>query len=190
MVGMPEAPKPAPKPVEEPEAEVEEEPEPVKRAVGEINPNLPPHDKIIRIPFQDRFKEADPEMLSNYNELKSEIMSYGVKSRISNKGDTFRLHKVTFVRITVAGKSLKLYFALDPKDYANTTLPVQDASGKGVYKDIPLVFKVKSDLSLRRAKQLIADVMEKNGLEQGKVEPRNWADELINSSSSEEEDDE
>lgn len=190
VVGMPEAPKPAPKPVEEPEEEVEEESEPVKRAVGEINPNLPPHDKIIRIPFQDRFKEADPEMLSNYNELKSEIMSYGVKSRISNKGDTFRLHKVTFVRITVAGKSLKLYFALDPKDYANTTLPVQDASGKGVYKDIPLVFKVKSDLSLRRAKQLIADVMEKNGLEQGKVEPRNWADELINSSSSEEDDDE
>lgn len=191
VVGMPEAPKaqPAPK-EEEPEEEAEPEPEPVKRAVGEINPNLPPHDKIIRIPFQNRFKDADPEMLSNYNELKSEIMSYGVKSRVSNKGDTFRLHKVTFVRITVAGKSLKLYFALDPKDYANSTLPVQDASGKGVYKDIPLVFKVKSDLSLRRAKQLIADVMEKNGLEQGKVEPRNWADELINSSAEEEDDDE
>ena len=80
-----------------------------------------------------------------------------MKSRVSNTGDTFRLHKVTFVKITVAGKALKLYFALNPKDYANTTLPVQDAGDKGTYKDIPLVFKVKSDLSVRRAKQLIAD---------------------------------
>jgi hypothetical protein len=38
-----------------------------------------------------------------------------------------------------------------------------------------LVFKVKSDLSLRRAKQLVADVMAKGGLEQGKIEPNNWA---------------
>ena len=82
------------------------------------------------------------------------------------------------MKITIAGKGLKLYYALDPKDYENSTLPVQDAGHKGVYRDIPLVFKVKSDLSLRRAKQLIADVMEKNGLEQGKIEPHDWASEL------------
>ncbi len=68
--------------------------------------------------------------------------------------------------------------AILTKDYENSTLPIQDAGHKGVYRDIPLVFKVKSDLSLRRAKQLIADVMEKNGLEQGKIEPHNWAADL------------
>lgn len=170
------APAPEPVKVEEPVApKAEEAPKP--RVVGAINPDLPPHDKIIRIPFQTRMKSAEPEMVKNYNELKSEILSYGVKSRISNKGDTFRLHKITFVKITIAGKSLKLYFALDPKDYANSSIPVQDAS-HNVYKDIPLVFKVKSELSLRRAKELIADVMEKNGLEQGKVVLRDWAKEI------------
>ncbi len=166
--------------------------QPVKRVVGAINPNLPPHDKIIRIPFPTRMVDADKEMKSNYNELKSEILSYGAKSRVSNSGDTFRLHKVTFVKITIAGKSLKLYFGLDPKDYANTPLPVQDVSHKNVYKDIPLVFKVKSELSLRRAKQLIADVMDKNNLEQGKIIPHNWAAELkdYNPTNSKEEDDE
>jgi len=148
------------------------------RVVGAVNPDLPPHDKIIRIPFQTRMKSAEPSMAKNYNELKSEIMSYGVKSRISNKGDTFRLHKVTFVRITVAGKALKLYFALNPKDYANSPLPVQDVSHKKVYADIPLVFKVKSDLSMKRAKDLISDVMKKNGLKQGTVETKNWIDEI------------
>jgi hypothetical protein len=51
-------------------------------------------------------------------------------------------------------------------------------SHKNIYADIPLVFKVKSELSMRRAKQLISDVMEKNGLEQGKVKPNNWVDAL------------
>lgn len=133
----------------------------------------------VRIPFQNRMLNADKEMKSNYNELKSEVMSYGVKSRISNSGDTFRLHTKTFLKITIAGKSLKLYYALDPKDYAKTTLPVQDAGHKGIYQEIPLVFKVKSELSLRRAKQLIADVMEKSGLEQGKVEIHNWVKEIV-----------
>ena len=170
------APAPAPVVVEKPVApQPEEAPKP--RVVGAINPDLPPHDKIVRIPFQTRMKTAEPDMIKNYNELKSEILSYGVKSRISNKGDTFRLHKITFVKITIAGKSLKLYFALDPKDYANSSIPVQDVS-HNVYKDIPLVFKVKSELSLRRAKELIADVMEKNGLEQGKVVLRDWAKEI------------
>ena len=170
------APAPAPVVVEKP-ADPQPEEAPKPRVVGAINPDLPPHEKIIRIPFQTRMKTADPDMVKNYNELKSEILSYGVKSRISNKGDTFRLHKITFVKITIAGKSLKLYFALDPKDYANSSIPVQDAS-HNVYKDIPLVFKVKSELSLRRAKELIADVMEKNGLEQGKVVLRDWAKEI------------
>lgn len=191
--------EPAPEPVkEEPAKEtVEEEPaveapteeeEPKKRVVGQINPNLPPHEKIIRIPFPERMESADEELKSHYNELKSEAMSYGVKSRISNSGDTFRLHKVTFLKITIAGKGLKLYFALDPKDYANTTLPIQDAGHKGTYKDIPLVFKVKSDLSFRRAKQLIADVMAKNNLTQGEVEQKDWASELKNVQTSDDKD--
>ena len=164
----------------------EEGDEPKKRVVGQINPNLPPHEKIIRIPFPERMESADDELKNHYNELKSEVMSYGVKSRVSNSGDTFRLHKVTFLKITIAGKGLKLYFALDPKDYANTTLPIQDAGHKGTYKDIPLVFKVKSDLSFRRAKQLIADVMAKNNLVQGQVEQKDWASELKNAQASDE----
>jgi hypothetical protein len=179
-------PEPAPEPVPEPEPVEEEEPateEPRKRAVGEINPNLPPHEKIIRIPFQTRMADIDDDLKQRYNDLKSEIMSYGVKSRVSNSGDTFRLHKVTFVKMTIAGKGLKLYMALDPKDYANTTLPIQDAGHKGTYKDIPLVFKVKSDLSFRRAKQLIADVMAKNNLTQGEVVKRDWIADIISGKS-------
>jgi hypothetical protein len=127
-----------------------------------------------RISFEERMLSADKEMKDNYNELKNEILSYGVNSRVSNAGDTFRLHRKTYIKLTIAGKSLKLYFALKPSDYKDSTLPIQDASDKEIYKDIPLVFKVKSQLSMRRAKQLIQDTMDKDSLEQGEIGKTNW----------------
>ena len=131
--------------------------------------------KIIRIPFQDRMSNADPLLLSQYDELKNYILSFQVKSRISNAGDIFRLHKEEFVKITIAGKGLKLYMALNPEDYKDGPIPVDDASDKKMYKDIPLVFKVKSELSLKRAKKLIDDLMAKKGLPQQEIPFLPWS---------------
>ena len=131
--------------------------------------------KIIRIPFQDRMSSADPMILSHYDELKNYILSFQVKSRISNVGDIFRLHKEVYVKITIAGKGLKLYLALNPEDYKDGPIPVDDASDKKMYKDIPLVFKVKSELSLKRAKKLIDDLMAKKGLPQKEIPFLPWS---------------
>lgn len=144
-----------------------------------VKPEEVAEEKVYeRISFIDRMIGAEKDMKANYNELKNEAMAYGVHSRVSNSGDTFRLHRKTYFKLTIAGKSLKLYFALNPKDYKNTTIPVQDASAKGIYKEIPLVFKVKSDLSMRRAKQLIQTVMEKDNRKQGEIAKKDWIKEL------------
>ena len=161
-----EQPKPAPAPVVAPKPA----PAPVAPA-KEVVP-------FERISFAERLGKSEKVVKEHYNELKSEILSYGIKSRVSNSGDTFRLHTKTYVKMVVAGKALKLYFALDPKAYADSTFPVGDASKKGLYKEIPLVFKVKSELSVRRAKQLIAEAAGKDGLVQGEVEAHDWAKEL------------
>jgi hypothetical protein len=134
--------------------------------------------KIIRIPFPTRLLAADQKLQNNYNELKSEALSYGLKSRLSNSGDTFRLHTKTYMKLTVAGKGLKLYFALDPKDFVDSPLPVKDAGAKNIYKEIPAVFKVKSPLSLRRAKELLALVCGKDTLVKKEPVPHNYAIEL------------
>ena len=132
--------------------------------------------KVERIPFATRIQEADSDLKDTYNQLKSLLVSYGLKSRVSNGGDTFRLHATTYCKITVSGKSLKLYLALDPEDYKHTTLPIKDASSKAIYADIPLVFKVKSGLSLRRAESLIADMMDKHQIDQiDRVEVKDYA---------------
>lgn len=181
--------------VEEPAPEVKEEK--VEEVKAEEPAPAPEEEntedeatKIERIPFAQRIREADPETKDNYNQIKSLLVSYGLKNRTSNGGDAFRLHKVTYCKVTVAGKSLKLYLALDPADYKNTTLPIKDASSKAIYKDIPLVFKVKSGLSLRRAEQLITEMMDKHGIEQiDRVEVKDYASTLENTSDDEGDDD-
>ena len=135
--------------------------------------------KIIRIPFQQRMAIAEPMILGHYDELKNYLLSYQVKSRISNTGDMFRLHKEEFVKITIAGKSLKLYLALNPEDYKDSPIPVDDASDKKIYKQIPLVFKVKSELSLKRAKKLIDDLMAKKSLPQKEIPFLPWSKAFI-----------
>lgn len=159
--------------VENEEAPLEEDSE------AEENEVVAPKAKIVRIPFSTRIENMREDMRANFNELKADILSYGVKSRVSNSGDTFRLHTKTYVKMTIAGNSLKLYFALDPNDYKDSTLPISDASSKAIYKETPLVFKVKSPLSVRRAKSLIADAMAKDGLVQKEIVNKDYIQEII-----------
>lgn len=159
--------KPAPTPVVEPVVET--------ASTAETSEEGEESTKIERISFAERMKSADDELKDAYNQIKSLLISYGLKSRVSNGGDAFRLHKVNYCKIAVAGKSLKLYLALNPEDYKNSTLPIKDASSKAIYKDIPLVFKVKSGLSIRRAEQLITEMMDKHGVEQvDRVETKDY----------------
>lgn len=135
--------------------------------------------KIIRIPFPTRMKVTSQQVREQYDELKNYILSFKVKSRVSNNGDMFRLHKEEYVKIVTAGKGLKLYFALDPKDYENSTIPVDDVSDKKIYKNLPLAFKVKSTLSVKRAKLLVDDLMNKKGLTQKTLLDLPWSKQFL-----------
>lgn len=176
-----EEPKPEPKPEPAPApvvVQVVTAPAPAPTPAPAPAPVVEEKKKVIRIPFPQRLDQADKDVKANYNEIKAEALSFGLKSRLSNSGDTFRLHTKTYLKITVAGKGLKIYYALDPKAYEDSPIPLKDASSKNIYKEIPGCFKVKSELSVKRAKQLIADACEKDNLEQGKPEIKNYAAEL------------
>ena len=63
--------------------------------------------------------------------------------------------------MTIRGKTLKVYYKLNPKDYKDSTLPIKDESKVKKYSEYPAVLKVKSDLSLKRALQLVDETMQK-----------------------------
>lgn len=128
-----------------------------------------------RIPFAEKLENSDKDIKDKYNQIKSHLLAYGVKSRVSIPGDTFRLHKEDYAIVTIVGKHLKIYLPLNVKDFKNTIMPVIDASHFKKYKDLPLAFNIKSDLSFRRALRLIDDAMTKKGLKLGEEIAKNHA---------------
>ena len=131
-----------------------------------------------RQPFINRIVEADLDIKANYNEIKNEILSYGVKARLSRSGETFRLKDKKYAKIYLVGKTLKVYLALSPEDYKDSTIPVEDVGHRPNYAEMPLLFKVRSGLSVRRCKELIKAAMEKDGLKQNEIGDTKWVDEL------------
>lgn len=122
--------------------------------------------EIIRRTFMEKYEGLDDSTKAKYMEIRRELLSYaGVRSRISKHCDSYRFKKEIKVKINIQGKTLKIFFALDPKAYKGTTYPIIDVSGKKVYAEVPTLLKVKSDLSVKRAKQLIADLMDENDIE-------------------------
>ncbi|MCH5171932.1 MAG: hypothetical protein J1F31_03825 [Erysipelotrichales bacterium] len=161
------------------EKEPEEPEEPVEEVEEEVVVEVAgAKKKVIRRPFAEKMAKASTDIKDTYNILKNELLSYGVKSRISHGSDTFRLRKQEYAKITLVGKNLKLYVATKPQKYDGTTIPVRDEGSKKCFAETPTMIKVKSTLSVKRAKMMIADLMAERGLTQGEVENVNYARQL------------
>ena len=169
-----EKPAPAAEPVKEEPAAVVEEPKRESKPVFIIDENgnkvYPGRD------FEDRLYECDPELLQMYSDLKNEFLSYRkVHTRVSKTNDAFRFEGELVGKMIVSGKGLKVYLALDPLSVDSAIYHQRDASGKKKFVDTPLQVKVKSPLSYRKAKQLIALAMEKVGtVKKTRYTPIDW----------------
>lgn len=133
-------------PVEEPVAE----PAPAGRFDGFAS--------IKRVPFEERLASADEDIKKKYEELRAYILAYEVRNRVSIPGDTYSAHRERLIFLTIAGKHIKAYFALNPSDYEASKTPVIPVDSKK-FEDLPTCLKIKSDLSFRRALKLVDDVM-------------------------------
>ena len=111
--------------------------------------------------FSARMAQADETLKRHYSEIKRELLSYArVNARLSWKHDAFNCGRTQLVKIVVRGKNLCVYLALDPAAYAPEKYHHVDCSGKSAYAKVPMMLRVKSELGLRKAKQLIAEMME------------------------------
>lgn len=114
--------------------------------------------------FAKKVISSNKIIKSQYQELKDLLLSYGLNSRIGNSGEAFRLHRKTYAKISTTGTGLKICLALDPKTYSNSSIPIIDLSKKDAYKDIPLGFRINSDLSMKRARELVQRCLLENNL--------------------------
>ncbi len=115
--------------------------------------------------FEDRLNEADEQTKANYEEIKAELLSFKkVKQRISRKCDSYRLGRDLIAKIIIRGKSVRVFFALDPKAYEETVYHHKDMGEKKAYEEVPMAVRIRSPRSLKKAKRLVDEIANKNEL--------------------------
>ena len=150
--------EPAPA-VEEPAPEVEVIPAPV--TVVDEAPKAP---AVRSRCFAEKMRDASEILQDRYDELKNYALRFRkLKSRISRKFDSINQGRFQFVKLGVAGKSLKLYLNMD----INTTDPkfhCKDMSDKKTYVTVPTMLRIKSGRAVKYAKILIDQCAEQHGM--------------------------
>lgn len=151
-----EAPAEEPAPVEEPAQEVV----PVEPAVEEA-PKAP---AVRSRCFAEKMRDASEILQDRYDELKNYALRFRkLKSRISRKFDSINQGRFQFVKLGLAGKTLKLYLNMD----INTTDPkfhCKDMSDKKTYVTVPTMLRIKSGRAVKYAKILIDQCAEQHGM--------------------------
>ena len=103
--------------------------------------------------------QSDETVKSWYSELKNHIMSYdGVKSRISWKFDSYNKGRYQLFKMKLRGKTVLLYCAYDPEKLDSSKYHHEAIDNK-LFADVPTLIKVKSNLGLRKAKEVVDMVM-------------------------------
>ena len=116
---------------------------------------------VYRKSFAERLCDSDEMMKIAFAEICNEMSGYrSVKLRYSRKCATLRRGRTPLVRIAVAGKSLKMYFALEcagiPEKYR-----AKDASKFKRYADTPSYIRIRSARSLKYALRICDLLAEK-----------------------------
>lgn len=160
--------------ISEPEVKVEEvkaEEAKTKAAMTEIAATAEPQNeaakffasmegkKFISKSFIGKMHQTDKTIQGYYGELKNYMLSFKrVRSSVSWNLDTFFIGRKAVAKIGFRGKTLVMFCALDPDEYANTKYYPKDVSGVKKYEATPMMIKIKSERGVKFAKELI-DVM-------------------------------
>lgn len=140
------------------------EPEPVEEVAEE-----PKEDLVMRIDrsFTAKLKQSDDEVKDRYGMIKNALLSYKkIKSTVSWNADRFNYGRATIAKMNIRGKTLCVYFALDPKDpaFKQTIYNQKDMSDQKAYAQTPFMMKIKSDLAAKRAVRLVETLAEQKGV--------------------------
>lgn len=129
----------------------------------------PKEDLVMRIDrsFTAKLKQSDDEVKDRYGMIKNALLSYKkFKSTVSWNADRFNCGRATIAKMNIRGKTLCVYFALDPKDpaFKQTIYNQKDMSEQKAYAQTPFMMKIKSDLAAKRAVRLVETLAEQRGV--------------------------
>ena len=114
--------------------------------------------------FLAKMRQGDQERKDYYAEIKAKMLSFkGVKLSESFSGDSYKKGTRALLKSRIRGKTLCLFFALNPDNYKQTVYRQQYKGDTKAYAATPMMVRVKSEQGLKRAIRLIEE-MERNYL--------------------------
>ncbi len=107
--------------------------------------------------FAAKLALSDNFVKNAYAVLTTDLLSYEkVKTSVHWSGVTFSVGRIRAASIAFSGKTLCLYLALSPGEFADGKYKVTDASSVRKREKTPALLKIRSDGALRHAEKLIA----------------------------------
>ncbi|MBO4572442.1 MAG: hypothetical protein J5762_01560 [Clostridia bacterium] len=141
--------------------------------VPEEEPVIPIADEVakpkyVNKSFAQKMLLADEILQDRYDELKNYALRFKkIKARISKKFDSFNKGRLQFVKLSVAGKTLKLYLNMDIND-TDPKFHCKDMRDKKTYEPVPVLLRIKSGRAVKYAKILIDRCAAGHGLVENK----------------------
>jgi len=145
-----EEPAPTEEVVEQPAPAVEET---VEQPVAEV---APVEEKVSYIKsYLAKLSLTRDTSKKGYSRVKNTLLSYAkVKSRISWKEENFRMGRKTVAKLTVKGRTVVLYLAVDPAS-VDAKYTVADASKQASKASVPCMYKLSGVRRFKYACDLI-----------------------------------
>lgn len=118
--------------------------------------------------FKDKMMYAKYETKSYYNDLKNIFLRYGFKDKYTAKFETFKKGDLLF-RFHLNRSSLKLYMDI-PTDYVENHLNfgIKYSEDKKSLEKTPFYIRLKSNRSLKYAKEMLLDLIKLNNFRENK----------------------
>ncbi|MBQ3234900.1 MAG: hypothetical protein IJA97_01945 [Clostridia bacterium] len=127
--------------------------------------------------FKEKLSLAGEELNAEYNEIVSTLCRIErVRAIRGFKGETYRCGNKGVCKLTIRGKTLNVYLALEPNEFKDTKYIYEDVSDKKDYANYPMRVKITSNRQVRWARELILLLCEKNGFKVAKEPITNISD--------------
>ena len=120
-----------------------------------ITPKRKPR-TLYNYSFTARLHLADIKTLERFNEIKNYVLSYeGVRVSKSWSQETYLLNNESIFKVRVNGKTMNLFFNLDPGSFNDTKYVLIDRSNVKVHEKTPAQYQVNGPRKLEWAKELV-----------------------------------
>lgn len=126
--------------------------------------------------FIARIIQGTDEQKNYYGQVKTALLSYKkVNSNVAWGAERFNKGRETIARFKIRGKTLCLYLALDPNEFATSVYHHADVSDNKSMHGTPMMVKIKSPLGVKKAIRLIDEMLLRRNGEKRNVAERDYA---------------